>query len=87
MDKFQILSLMMRKEHQFIDADLYSISALLADALADVSDKLNHAEVFRLVDIGAAIYRHGVQEFGEGVPLDDLFPASENWTSQVTEHL
>ncbi|MES2537330.1 MAG: hypothetical protein V4632_15810 [Pseudomonadota bacterium] len=81
MDKFQVLSLMMRKDNQIIDADLYSISALMADALADVSGKLNQQEIYRLIDIGAAIYRHGLQEFGAGVPMDDLFPACENWTS------
>jgi hypothetical protein len=80
MDKYQILSLMMRKEHQVIDADLYTLSALMAERLADVSDKLNEAEIYGLVDIGGAIYRRGLVEFGDGVPVDDLFPAAENWT-------
>jgi hypothetical protein len=83
MDKRQILSLMMRKEHQVIDANLYSLSALMAKELADVSHKLNQGELYRLIDIGAAIYRHGLIEFGAGVPVDDLFPAWENWTNKV----
>jgi hypothetical protein len=81
MTKEQILSLMMRQEHQVIDTDLYSLAALLAERLALISESLDEGALNRFIDIGAAIYRHGLGEFREGVPVEDLFPASENWAS------
>lgn len=79
MDKYQILALMMRSEHQCLDANLYSLSALFADRLARVADRLTEEELNRFIEIGAAIYHAGLDEFGTGVPLEDLFPANENW--------
>ncbi|RJG06640.1 hypothetical protein D3870_12010 [Noviherbaspirillum cavernae] len=74
MDKYQIMSLMMREEHQIIDDDLYTLSERLAERLAHVADKLDDAEINRFIDIGAAIYRHGLKEFGVDAAL-----AREHW--------
>lgn len=79
MDKYQILALMMREENEVIDADLYTVCAILADRLAAASDRLNAEEMTAFVQVGAAIYRHGMAEFGSAVPIEDLFPANENW--------
>lgn len=79
MDKYKIMALMMRSEHQVIDANLYSLSALMAERLADISGKLTEDELSAFIDIGAAVYQAGMKEFGERVPMEDLFPASENW--------
>lgn len=79
MDKYQIMALMMRSEHQVIDANFYGLSAVMADKLAAVSDKLSDAELDSFIRIGAAIYRAGMNEFGARVPVEDLFPANENW--------
>jgi hypothetical protein len=86
MNRHQILSLMMRKEHQVIDANLYSVAALMAERLAQVSDKLIEAETYDFIHIGAAIYRHGVNEFGAGILVDDLFPAEQDWMSKDQWH-
>jgi hypothetical protein len=79
MNKYQIVALMMRAEHQVIDTDPFSLAAMLAEQLAKVSDRLNEQEMDRFVKIGAAVYRAGLTEFGSGVPVEDLFPANENW--------
>lgn len=79
MNKYEIMSLMMRGENQRIHADLYSIAALLAEQLAKVSDKLSAQEIDRFIQIGGAVYHAGVNEFGAAVPVEDLFPAEENW--------
>jgi hypothetical protein len=76
MDKYEIMSLMMRDEPHPIRANLYSISALLAEGLAHVADRLSDDEMKRFIDIGTALYRRGMDEFVEGVPVHDLFPVS-----------
>jgi hypothetical protein len=79
MDKYQIMALMMREDHQVLHTDLYSISALMAERLAGIADRLSDSEMDTFIDIGAAVYRAGLSEFGTSVPVEDLFPASENW--------
>lgn len=79
MNKYQIMALMMRREHRVIDANFYGLSALMADRLASVSDRLTAEEMDRFIDIGAAIYRAGMDAFGNTVEVEDLFPANENW--------
>jgi hypothetical protein len=79
MTKQQVLSLMMRQERRTLDADLYTVSALMADRLARVSHKLDRAEVDAFIEIGAAIYCHGLAQFGAHVPVEDLFPLPDDW--------
>lgn len=79
MTKQQALSLMMRHENQVVEGDLYTVTALMAEALADVSEQLDDRHVDRFINIGAAIFRHGLDEFKQGVEVEDLFPARDNW--------
>lgn len=79
MTKQEILSLMMREENRVINADLYSLTAELAAAVAEASSQLDHATVARFVRVGAALYAHGLDEFKNPVRVEDLFPARENW--------
>jgi hypothetical protein len=79
MNKYQIMALMMREDHQVLDTDLFSTSAVLAERLAGISTRLSEQEMDAFINIGAAIYRAGLNEFGAGVPVEDLFPANENW--------
>jgi hypothetical protein len=79
MTKQHALSLMMRHENHVVEADLYTVAALMAETIADVSDQLDDRQVDRFINIGAAIYRHGLNEFKEGVEVEDLFPAKDNW--------
>jgi hypothetical protein len=79
MTKQQVLCLMMRQEHRTLDADLYTVSALMADRLARISHKLDRAEMDAFIEIGAAIYCHGLSQFGAHVPVEDLFPIADDW--------
>jgi hypothetical protein len=81
MDKFQVLALMMREENEVMDANLYTVCAMLADRLSMISDRLSEEEMMAFVQVGAVVYRHGMAEFGSAVPIEDLFPANENWPS------
>lgn len=78
MTKFEIMALMMRKEAQF-EGDAFTLAAKLASCLEPISDSLRDDELAELVQIGAAIYRRGIDECGQAVALVDLFPACENW--------
>ncbi|HYD63602.1 MAG TPA: hypothetical protein VEC35_24820 [Noviherbaspirillum sp.] len=78
MTKFEIMALMMRKEYQF-EGDAFTLAAKLASCLEPISDRLRDDELAELVQVGAAIYRRGVDEYGRSVPPEDLFPACENW--------
>lgn len=79
MTKQEAMPLMMQHEHQTIDANLYSLCTLLAESLADISDRLDDHEMEQFLDIGGAIYRRGISEFGECVPVADLFPTRQDW--------
>jgi hypothetical protein len=79
MTKQEMLSLMMRSDRRSIDTDLYSLAALFAERLALVADKLTADEIDAFIDIGAALYSHGKAEFGESVPVEDMFPARDDW--------
>jgi hypothetical protein len=78
MTKFEIMALMMRKEYQF-EGDAFTLAAKLASCLEPISDRLRDGELAELVQIGAAMYRRGVDECGQAVPPEDLFPACESW--------
>lgn len=80
MTKFEIMALIMRKESQF-EGDAFTIAAKLASCLEPLSERLRDEELAELIQIGGAIYRHGVEESRRDVPLEDLFPACENWPS------
>ncbi|RZI44179.1 hypothetical protein EGT07_01760 [Herbaspirillum sp. HC18] len=78
MTKFEIMALMMRKESQF-EGGAFTIAAKLATCLEPLSERLRDDELAELVQIGGAIYHFGVEQGKESVPLEDLFPACENW--------
>jgi hypothetical protein len=80
MTKFEIMALIMRKESQF-EGDAFTIAAKLATCLEPLSERLRDDELAELIQIGGAIYRNGVEESKQDVPLEDLFPACENWPS------
>lgn len=78
MDKFELLALMMREDSQAKEANLYSVTADMAEKLANIAGRLDQNELACFVEIGATIYRQGVRTFGAGVPMEDLFPARES---------
>lgn len=78
MTKYEIMALIMRKECQF-EGDAFTLAAKLATCLEGISGQLRDEELAELIQIGAAIYQQGVEESGQPVPLEDLFPACENW--------
>jgi hypothetical protein len=79
MTKQKILSQMMRKEHEVIDINFYSLAALFAEKLAALGDRLDEDELNVFIEIGAKIYRQGRTEFHENVPVEDMFPIGEDW--------
>ena len=79
MTKQEILSQMMRAEHYAIETDLYSLSAIFAEQLEAVIDKLDEAEIERFIEIGALMYRTGKAQYGAAVPVEDLFPSRKSW--------
>lgn len=78
MSKYEIMALIMRKECQF-EGDAFTLAAKLATCLESASEHLRDEELAELIQIGGAIYHQGVADAGEPVPLEDLFPACENW--------
>jgi hypothetical protein len=78
MTKFEIMALIMRKESQF-EGDAFTIAAKLATCLEPLSERLEDDELAELIQIGGAIYHFGVEQYKDSVPLEDLFPACENW--------
>ncbi|WP_420473186.1 hypothetical protein [Noviherbaspirillum sp. ST9] len=80
MTKFEIMALIMRKESQF-EGDAFTIAAKLATCLEQLSERLRDDELAELIQIGGAIYRIGLEQSRQTVPLEDLFPACENWPS------
>ncbi len=82
MNKFQILALMMRGNQQLGETNLFSVAALMAEALADIAGKLSEDEFYRLVSIGTAIYSHGTSELGDAAEGEDFF--SENDSRPAT---
>jgi hypothetical protein len=79
MTKQEILSQMMREEHDVIHINFYSLAALLAEKLAALGDRLDEDELNVFIGIGAKIYRQGRTEFHEDVPVEDMFPMGEDW--------
>jgi hypothetical protein len=79
MTKQEVLCLMMRRDRATVDADLYTVSALMADWLSRVSPKLDRAEVDAFIAIGGVVYSEGLARFGARVPVEDLFPVGEDW--------
>ena len=79
MNKSQVLALMMRRNHQSTQTDLLSISDLMAEMLADISDRLSEDEFYRFISIGSAVYSHGLEQFGEDVEEDASDLADEDW--------
>lgn len=80
MTKFEIMALIMRKESQF-EGDAFTIAAKLATCLETLSERLRDEEMAELIQVGGAIYQLGVEQCKQPVPLEDLFPACENWPS------
>ncbi|HEY0846402.1 MAG TPA: hypothetical protein VGE12_13620 [Noviherbaspirillum sp.] len=78
MTKFEIMALIMRKENQF-EGDPFTVSAKLAACLEPLSERLSDEELAELIQIGGAIYQFGVEQSRQSVPVEDLFPACENW--------
>jgi len=78
MTKFEIMALIMRKENQF-EGDPFTIAAKLASCLELASERLRDEELAELIQVGGAIYQLGVEQSKQSVPLEDLFPACENW--------
>lgn len=78
MTKFEIMTLIMRKESQ-LDGDAFAIAARLATCLEPLSERLQDEELAELIQVGGAIYRFGVEQYKHAVPLEDIFPACENW--------
>lgn len=78
MTKFEIMALIMRKENQF-EGDAFALAAKLATCLEPLSERLQDEELAELIQIGSGIYRVGVEQSKQSVPLEDLFPACENW--------
>lgn len=79
MTKQEILSQMMRTEHNAIESDLYTLCAIFAEQLAAVIDRLDEVEIERFIEIGSSMYRSGQAQFGTAVPVEDLFPTGNNW--------
>ena len=79
MTKQEMLSQMMREEHDVIDINFYSLAALFAEKLAALGDRLDEDELDVFIGIGATIYRQGRTEFHEDVPVEDMFPMGEDW--------
>lgn len=78
MTKYEIMALMMRKKGQVAE-NPFTIAARLATCLESLSERLSDGEREELIQIGGAIYQLGVDECKQVVPLEDLFPACENW--------
>lgn len=78
MTKYEIMALFMRKENQF-EGDPFTIAAKLASCLEPLAERLHDEELAELIQIGSAIYQYGIDECKQAVPLEDLFPACENW--------
>lgn len=78
MTKYEIIALMMRGENQF-EGNPFTVAAKLASCLEALSDRLLDEELAQLIQIGGAIYQHGVEEYKRQVGPEDLFPACENW--------
>jgi hypothetical protein len=78
MTKFEIMALIMRKENQF-EGDAFALASKLATCLEPLSERLQDEELAELIQIGSGIYQIGVAQCKQSVPLEDLFPASENW--------
>jgi len=78
MDKYKILALMMRDENR-IEGDPFSLTAKLAALLETTSRSMTEEELADFIRIGGALYRIGIEQYGQSVRLEDLFPASENW--------
>jgi hypothetical protein len=82
MNKAQILALMMRTNQQNAQTDLLSITELMAETLADVTDRLSEDEFYRFIGIGAAIYSHGLMQFTDDID-DEPLPADERSASET----
>jgi len=78
MNKAQILALMMRRNQTSGDISLFSISDLMADAVASVSDRLTEDELYLFISIGAAIYGYGSQQLSNKIEDDSLLQGDED---------
>lgn len=78
MTKFEIMALIMREESHS-ETDAFTVSAKLATLLERLSERLRDDELAELIRIGGSIYRFGIEQSKQPVPLEDLFPACENW--------
>lgn len=87
MNKSQILALMMRRNHQSTQTDLLSIADLMAQMLADVSDRLSEDEFYRFISIGSAVYCHGLEQFGEDVEEDISGLSDDDWPGSTTRRM
>jgi hypothetical protein len=83
MSKYRIMSLMMRQENSAEDVNPFTFAARMAELLDSMHARLTADEIAFLIKAGGKIYHDGIKEFGEGLPLEDLFPAEENLESRT----
>lgn len=84
MTKFEIMALITRNENRF-EGDPFTVAAKLASCLEPLADRLADKELAELIQIGGAIYQFGLDENRQPIPLEDLFPACENWPVPAPE--
>lgn len=78
MSKYRIMSMMMRQENSADEVNTFTFAAQMAELLDRISPKLTDDELGFFIKAGGKIYHDGIKEFGQGLPLEDLFPAEEN---------
>jgi len=78
MSKYRIMSMMMRHENSADEVNAFTLAAHMAEVLDRISSTLTDDELQLFIKAGGKIYHSGVKEFGQGLPLEDLFPAKEN---------
>jgi hypothetical protein len=78
MTKYEIMALAMRTENQ-CEGEGIGIAAKIAAWLELAEPRLRDEEIAELIRLVGAVYQIGVKECGQAVPLEDLFPAQENW--------
>lgn len=78
MTKYEIMALAMRAENQ-CEAEGVDVAVKIAAWLESAEPRLRDKEVADLIRLAGAVYRIGVQECGQAVPLEDLFAAQDNW--------
>ncbi|MGV3742114.1 MAG: hypothetical protein ACO1NO_07380 [Burkholderiaceae bacterium] len=87
MDKQKILFLFQKEADISSQCDPFSLASMFAECMSSLSDRLTDEELDKLIRVGAGIYHCGVREYGKGVPVEDLLPASECWEQKIKSSL